>query len=50
MTYIIGSYQGNTETVDEFETRQEALAMMKEYRLAFGPSWLLRLSRKPVND
>lgn len=34
------------ETVDEFETRKEALAMLKEYRLA-DRSAMCYLSKRP---
>jgi hypothetical protein len=34
MTYIQLRRNGMLETVDEFETRREALAMVKEYRFA----------------
>ena len=40
MKYIIkGKYQGRTEDIDEVYTHQEALYLLKEYRLAFGSSW-----------
>ena len=38
---IMGTYRGVTEEVDSFDTRQEAEAMVLEYRLAFGPEWVL---------
>ena len=50
MYYIIGTYQGNTETVDEFDTRPEALVNLQEYRLAFGPQWVLSISTHPVRE
>jgi len=42
---ILGTYDGETETVDTFDTREEARTMLGEYRLAFGPSWSLRIKR-----
>ena len=44
MRWIIrGTYAGSTEEVDSFETRTEAIAMLREYRLAFGAGWSLRV-------
>lgn len=49
-TYINGKYQGETETIDEFETRKEARRMIAEYRLAYqGSGFELWLSRRPCN-
>lgn len=42
---ILGTYAGETETVDNFETREEARRMLREYRLAFGSTWILRIKR-----
>lgn len=42
---ILGTYEGETETVDNFETREEARTMLDEYRMAFGPTWSLRIKR-----
>lgn len=42
---ILGTYQGETETVDSFDTREEARTMLGEYRLAYGPTWGLRIKR-----
>lgn len=42
---ILGTYDGETETVDSFDTREEARTMLKEYRVAFGPTWSLRIKR-----
>ena len=36
MNYINWKYNGEIETVDEFETRREANAMSAEYRMAYG--------------
>jgi hypothetical protein len=50
MPYIImGTYHGNTEEVDEAETRKEALYLLGEYRLGFGPEWSLRIKYIPRN-
>lgn len=34
MTYINIKEDGGTETLDSFDTRKEAFAMLKEYRMA----------------
>ena len=34
MTHINIKSNGKTETLDSFETRKEATAMLKEYRMA----------------
>ena len=47
MTYdIIGTYDGETETVDTFDTRKEARLMLAEYQIAFGPGWFLRIKAR----
>ena len=45
MRWIIrGTYAGRTEEVDSFETRTEAIATLREYRLAFGANWFFRVA------
>jgi len=45
MYVILGKYNGAAwEPIDEFETFQEAKTMLKEYQLAFGPDWLLKIA------
>jgi hypothetical protein len=39
MFKLIGVYQGQKETIDEFETREEAEKMLTEYRIAYGAGW-----------
>ena len=39
MWKIVGTYRGNSEVIDEFETEEEAKKMLAEYQLAFGPEW-----------
>lgn len=34
------------EVIDEFGTKQEAVAMLKEYRMAYGNQWVLRIIAK----
>jgi hypothetical protein len=41
MFIIMGTYQGKTEEIDEFDTRAEAEQMLSEYRMAFGADWAL---------
>ena len=48
MYYVIGTYQGTTETVDEFDDKVEAVLALREYRMAFGPQWALKLSKVEV--
>ena len=45
MFKIMGTYRGNTELVDEFETRKEAEICLGEYRLAFGLGWSLWITK-----
>lgn len=46
MYEIRGKYPGLPwETIDEFETKDEARAMLKEYRLAYGPGWRLTIRK-----
>lgn len=40
---IVGRSQYGKEDIDEFNTRSEALKMIKEYRLAFGAGWDLKI-------
>lgn len=41
MFMIFGKYNGQTEEVDQFDTKEEALKMLNEYRLAYGSAWTL---------
>ena len=36
---IMGEYRGNSEEVDEAETRKEAEHLAREYRISFGEDW-----------
>jgi len=49
MKYINARHNGHVETVDEFETYQEARDMLKEYRLAYGPGWEIWISSRCTN-
>tara|TARA_R100001129_G_scaffold35626_1_gene24263 strand:- start:2 stop:181 length:180 start_codon:yes stop_codon:yes gene_type:complete len=42
-------YDGNLETVDEFESRKEAVNMLKEYRLGDKSAYYY-ISQKPCRD
>ena len=41
MFKIVGYYEGNSEVVDEADTRNEADALASEYRMAFGSGWTI---------
>ena len=42
MFKIMGRYgYGRAEEIDSAETRKEAEAMLREYRIAFGAGWQL---------
>ena len=43
------SYDGNLETVDEFESRKEAINNLKEYRI-WDTSAFYYISQKPCRD
>jgi len=42
-------YDGNLETVDEFESRKEAINNLKEYRI-YDTSAFYYISQKPCRD
>lgn len=48
--YIRGRYQGQTETIDAFDTRPEAQRMLEEYQLAYGAGWALWLTSTKPRD
>lgn len=39
MYYVHGKYCGESEIVDEANTKKELLFLLSEYRMAFGPEW-----------
>lgn len=49
MIYVQRKGNGQLETVDEFETRKEALLMLTEYRIADSYAEYY-LSSRPCND
>ena len=43
---IMGKYPGQPwEEIDDFDTRPEAMKMLAEYRMAFGPEWKLTIKK-----
>ncbi len=47
MYRIMGRYRNNSwEQIDEFDDRAEALNAMREYSIAFGPEWTMRLRKE----
>ena len=47
MFEIRGKYREKPwETIDEFDTAEEARKMLLEYQMAFGPEWRLTVRRK----
>ena len=46
MFKIYGKYSNlPKEIIDEFDTREEALEMLTEYRMAYGHEWKLWIGR-----
>jgi len=46
MYKIMGSYRGGPlEELDEADNREDALFLVREYRLAFGDGWAITLKR-----
>ena len=44
---IRGKYHGCPwEDIDEFDTKEEAQAMLSEYRMAYGPEWRLCIKKE----
>ena len=50
MYVIVSSSQYGTEVIDTAADRLSAINMVGEYRLAFGPSWLITYRRKRASD
>ncbi len=48
MVYINTKEYGKKETIDEFETRKEARAMLAEYQLAFNSGELYLSQRATI--
>lgn len=49
-TYINSKYQNEIETIDEFETRKEAIKMLSEYRMAYDSGFELWLSNRSTKE
>ena len=46
MYKIRGKYPGRPwEDIDEFDTRPEALKMLDEYHMAYGPGWRFTIKK-----
>lgn len=46
MYEIRGKYPGEPwETIDEADTKQEAIRLLTEYRMAYGPEWRLCIKK-----
>jgi hypothetical protein len=46
MYSIIGVWQGcMPEELDTAETKQEAMKLVREYRMAFGPTWTIKIKQ-----
>ncbi len=44
---ILGAYKGrDTEEIDCFGTKDEAIKMLEEYHVSFGPEWGNPLDRR----
>jgi len=45
MFKIFGTYQNTTEEIDQFDSKEKAIAMLAEYQLAYGSGWKLWVSK-----
>lgn len=45
MYLIMGYYEGAGEVVDEADSKSEAHTLAAEYRMAFGPGWVIEVVR-----
>lgn len=50
MAYINIKEAGSVETLDEFETRKEALKMLKEYRIASSYYYSAYISSRSTKE
>lgn len=51
MYVIVGlSQNGDREIIDSADTVQEAQYLTREYRLAFGPGWLINWRKRRIGD
>jgi len=42
---IIGTYRGSTEEIDSAPTMQDAIILMREYKMSFGSEWTINIKR-----
>lgn len=47
---IEGTYQGKTEAIDCAETQAEAEYLAREFRIAYGPDWLVSVRKARPSD
>lgn len=47
---IMGEFRGNTEQIDDTESRKEADFLAREYRVSFGESWRIWVEEDEEND
>ncbi len=45
MYSIIGVWRGMPEELDTAETKQDAMFLVREYRMAFGSEWNISIKR-----
>jgi len=45
MYSIIGVWRGMREELDTTETKQDAMFLVREYRMAFGSEWNISIKR-----
>ena len=48
--YLIGTYRGESELIDETSTRQDAEYLRGEYQLAYGAEWTVRITTRKPKD
>lgn len=53
--YIVGTYQGNKEILDETYTiypqcKDDAEHLRQEYRLAYGNDWIIEVTTNPSKE
>ena len=46
MFVIIGTYHGKSEEIDSVETKSYAEYLLREYSMAYGKDWALRIVEK----
>jgi hypothetical protein len=46
MYQILGTYRGESEVLDEADSREDAEYLLGEYQMAFGPEWTIKLVKR----